>query len=76
MFICNMFSRFVKHLVENPVFFFLSSTLNLATAQSQYLMVIGRNGGLSPLCHCYRFVCQQSVLKIFPSLGLIHSEDR
>ena len=28
-------------------------------------MMIGRNGGLSTLCHSYGFACQQGMLKTF-----------
>ena len=51
------------------------SSVYLATAQSQYLMVIGRDGGLSTLCHSCRFACQQRVLKTFSHLVYFHSED-
>ena len=46
-----------------------SSPFYLATAQSQSLMMIGRNSGLSTLCHNCRFACQQKVLKMFPGPG-------
>ena len=51
------------------------SSVYLATAQSQYLMVIGRDGGLSTLCHSCRFACQQRVLKTFSDPVYFHSED-
>ena len=47
----------------------------LATAQSKYLMGIGRDGGLSTLCHSCGFSCQQRVLKTFPGPGFLLSED-
>ena len=49
------------HLDSLPIY--------LAMAQSQCLKVIGRNCGLSNLCHGCRLTCQQSVLKSF--LGLL-----
>ena len=36
---------------------------------------IGRDGGLSTLCHNCRFACQKRVLKMFPCPGYLHSED-
>ena len=39
------------------------------------LGLIGRDGGLSTLCHSCGFACQQRVLKTFPSPGYLHSED-
>ena len=48
------------------------SPFHLATAQSLWL--IGRDGGLSTLCHSYGFACQQRVLK-FPGPGYLRSKD-
>ena len=45
-----------------------SSPFYLAMVQSQCLKMIGRNCGLSNLCHGCRFTCQQSVLNTFPGL--------
>ena len=39
------------------------------------LALIGRDGGLSTLCHRCRFACQQKVLKTFPGAGFLRSED-
>ena len=39
------------------------------------LGLIGRDGGLSTLCHSCRFACQQRVLKTFPGPGYLRSED-
>ena len=39
------------------------------------LGLIGRDGGLSTLCHSRGFACQQRVLKMFPGPGYLHSED-
>ena len=39
------------------------------------LGLIGRDGGLSTLCHGCRFVSQQRVLKPFSGPGYLHSED-
>ena len=39
------------------------------------LGLIGRDGGLSTLCHSCGFACQQRVLKTFPSPGYLHPED-
>ena len=38
------------------------------------LGLIGRNGGLSTLCHSYGFACQQRVRKTFPGAGNLRSE--
>ena len=40
-------------------------TILYTTAQSQYLMVIGRNIALNTVCQSCRFSCQQKVLKTF-----------
>ena len=37
--------------------------------------LIGRDGGLSTLCHSCGLAFQQSVLKAFPASGYLHSED-
>ena len=50
-----------------------SSPLYLAMAQSQYLVVNGRDGGLSNLYQSCRFACQQKMLKTFP--GYLQSKD-
>ena len=50
------------------------SQFYVVTDQSQYLMVIWRNGGLSNLCHSCGFACQQRVLKTFPGPGYLRSE--
>ena len=39
------------------------------------LVLIGRDGGLSTLCHSCRFTSQQRVLKTFPGPGFLRSED-
>ena len=39
------------------------------------LGLIGRDGGLSALCHGCGFACQQRVLETFPGPGYLHSED-
>ena len=39
------------------------------------LRLIGRDGGLSTLCHSCGFSCQQRVLKTFPGPGYLDSED-
>ena len=39
------------------------------------LGLIGRDSGLSTLCHSCGFPCQQRVLKTFPGPGYLHSED-
>ena len=39
------------------------------------LGLMGRDAGLSTLCHGCGFVCQQGVLKTFPGSGSLHSED-
>ena len=37
--------------------------------------LIGRDGGLSTLCHSSGFACQQRVLNTFPGPRYLHSED-
>ena len=52
--------------------------LNISTCYSSIpltLGLIGRDGGLSILCHGCGFSCQQRVLKTFPGLGYLCSED-
>ena len=44
-------------------------------AESQCLLVIGRDGGLSNLGHSCRFACQKMILKAFPGSGYLRSED-
>ena len=39
------------------------------------LGLIGRDGGLSTLCHSCRFACQQRELKTFPGSGYLRSQD-
>ena len=39
------------------------------------LGLIGGDGGLNTLCHSCGFACQQRVLKTFPSLSYLRSED-
>ena len=56
-------------------FHIFSSPFCLAMAQSQCLLVIERDGGLSYLCHSCRFACQQRVLKCFPGSSYIRLED-
>ena len=41
----------------------------------KHLVLIGRDGGLSTLCHSYEFAFQQRVLKTFPCTGYLRSED-
>ena len=48
---------------------------HLHTAQSQCLIVSGKDGGLSTLCHSCGFARQQMVLNTFPGPGYLHSED-
>ena len=52
-----------------------SLTFYPATDQCWCLMAIERDGGLSTLRHSFGFACQQRVLKTFPDLGYLHSED-
>ena len=51
------------------------STLYPATAQSQCLVAIGRDGSLNTLCHSWGFACQGRVLKMFPGPGYLLSVD-
>ena len=39
------------------------------------LGLIGGDDGLSTLCHSCGYACQQRVLKMFPGLGYLRSED-
>ena len=39
------------------------------------LVLIGRDGGLSTLCHSCGFACQQRMLKTFPGPAYLRSED-
>ena len=39
------------------------------------LGLMGRDGGLSTLCHSFGFACQQRVLKKIPGPGYLRSED-
>ena len=39
------------------------------------LGLIGRDGGLSSLCHSCGFACRQRVLRTFPGTGYLRSED-
>ena len=39
------------------------------------LVLIGRDGGLSNLCHSCGFDYQQRVLKLFSGPGYLHSKD-
>ena len=39
------------------------------------LVLTGRNGGLTTLCHSFGFACQQMVLKTFPGPDYLRSED-
>ena len=52
-----------------------SSLFYLATAYSHCFKVIGRNGGLSTLCHSYDLSGEQKVLKTFPGPGYLRSEN-
>ena len=52
-----------------------SSPFYLAMTQSQCLLVIERDGGLSALCHSCGFAYQQRVLKSFPGSSYNRLED-
>ena len=73
--ICN------KYLHINILYIYIytySSPFLLATPQSQCLMVIGRDGGLSNLCHScglWAYVSEEGVQKTFPGPGYLSSED-
>ena len=53
-----------------------SSPFDLARVQSQYLMVVERDDGLSTLCHTCGFPSEQRVLKTFPGPRYLCSENR
>ena len=63
--------RLEHFLVNMDVY---SSLFYLARAQSQYLMVIRMDDGLSTLCHSCGFSCQQRVQKTSPGPGYLHSD--
>ena len=73
--ICN------KYLHINILYIYIytySSPFLLATPQSQCLMVMGRDGGLSNLCHScglWAYVSEEGVQKTFPGPGCLSSED-
>ena len=53
-------------------------TIHLASCYGSIpltLGLIGRDGGLSTLCHSCGFAYQQRVLKTFPGPGYLRSED-
>ena len=52
-----------------------SSRFYLAMTQSQCLMVIWRDDGLSTLCNSCSFACQQRVLKLFLASEYLRFED-
>lgn len=53
----------------------IASPCYAATGQSQYHMAIGKDSGLTILCHSSRYVCLQRVLKTFPGSDYFYSED-
>ena len=61
------------HLLVNLYIWLTISSCNGSIPLT--LGLIGRDGGLSTLCHSYRFACQQRVLKMFPGPDYLHSED-
>ena len=65
----------IKH-VKNLCHFTVINTKCLTYGSIPLTLgLIGRNGGLSTLCHSCRFACQQRVLKTFPGPGYLRSED-
>ena len=62
-----------RHFVVNLHVY--GSPFYLATTQSHSIMAIGRDNGLSTLCHSCRFTCQQRVLKTFPGSDYLYPED-
>ena len=71
----NSVQTLYVHIYVLYIHILYSSPFHLATAQSQYLMMIGRDSGLSTLCHSCGFACQQRVLKTFPGSDYLRSED-
>ena len=67
-----------KAIVVYPVgqiIFMIQLVISSCYGSVQYLIIIGRDGGLSTLCHSCGFACQQKVLKTFPGTGLLSSAD-
>ena len=63
----------MAHVLVN--FYIYSVEFDIATAESQYLLLIERDGGLRTLWYSCGFACQQRVLKMFPGLDYLRSED-
>ena len=59
------------------IYIYLSIYLSIYSHHPSLLTLglIGRDGGLSTLCHSCGFASQQRVLKMFPGPGCLHSED-
>ena len=56
----------------------MAFTFTISSCYSSILLnlgLIGRDDGLSTLCHSCGFACQQRVLKTFPGPGYILSKD-
>ena len=63
----------MAHVLVN--FYIYSAEFDIATAEFQYPLLIERDGGLSTLWYSCGFACQQRVLKMFPGIDYLHSED-
>ena len=56
----------------------LCTSLNISSCYGSIPLavgLIGRDGGLSTLCHSCGLACQQNVLKTFACSGYVHSVD-
>ena len=69
--------QFEKGVIRNAPSIYTSIYLSSSCDGSVPLALelIGRDGGLSTLCHSCGFACQQRVLKTFPGPGYLRSED-
>ena len=66
------YTNYCKLLVNLYIWLTISSCCSSIPLTSG---LIGRDGGLSTLCHSCGFACQQRVLKTFPGPGYLHSKD-
>ena len=78
--ICETYSYEIKcsmyvYIYIYKIYLYLSLFLSLYGSIPLPFGLIGRDGGLSTLCHSCGFACQQRVLKTFPGPGYLRSED-
>ena len=70
-----MSNFFFTNFFQKHKFIYMAHHFILLWLNTFDLRVVGRDGGLSTLCHSCRFACQQRVLNMFPGPGYFHSED-